>query len=400
MAKGDADKVQNQIDSQGGAVKNNVNNAIAYNTGQTGNFQSLYAPNADKNVANYDQGQAAYDQFLGGMPNPASLYGKFLGGNYTGATQTGPASANPPAVDPNAHPVDQLLAKYGAKDTGPGSGVTDASYWKQKYDSTKDPYYLTRLEDDLKGGGMDAFDPKTGQSGTSGRSGAISKAIDTYGNFADTGGFSPNDISAIRARAVAPIRSINDRANQEIQRQSAIRGTAYSPNTTAALAKTNRDSAYATGDVSTNAEAMIAQLMQQGKLYGAGGLASTGLADQSNNTTNRGLDLSAINSANTNQLNALAGKTQLYGTTPGLTKTFGDQLLTSSGQGLTGVGLQDQLANQIINGQLQKSQVPGDFQSAIGNIGSIGSLIGSVAGSVAGIPKLPTGGSASPFFSY
>jgi hypothetical protein len=397
MAKGDADKVQNQIDSKGGGAQNNVNNALAYNTGQTGNFQSLYAPAAQTNVADYGGGQAAYDQFLAGQPNSASLYKQFLGPKYAGATQIGPSSNQPPQVDPNAHPVDQLLAKYGAKDTGPGSGVTDASYWKQKYDSTKDPYYLTRLEDDLKGSGMDTFNPATGASG--GRGGAIDKAISTYDNFADTGGFSPQDISNIRARAVAPIRSINDRANQEIQRQGAIRGTAYSPNTTAALAKTNRDSAYATGDVSTNAEAMIAQLMQQGKLYGAGGLASTGLADQSNNTANRNLDLSAITSAGNQQLGALGGKTSLYGTTPGLTNTFGNQLLNSSNQGLTGVGLDNQLMQAIISGQLGKSNVPGDFQSAIGNIGSIGSLIGNVAGSVAGIPKMG-GGSASPFFAY
>jgi hypothetical protein len=391
MAKGDADKVQNQIDQQGGIAQNTLNNQIGYNTGQTGNFQQLYAPAAQENVNNYHAGQDAYNQFLKGMPSAASLYGNFLNPNAAGAS-------NKTVEDPNAHPVDQLLAKYGQKDTGAGSGVTDASYWKEKYDSTKDPYYLTRLEDDLKGSGMDQFNPSTGVSG--GRGGAIDKAINTYGNFADTGGFSPEDIQNIRARSVAPIRSIQDRNNQEIQRQSAIRGTAYSPNTTAALAKTNRDSAYAAGDVSTNAEAMIAQLMQQGKLYGAGGLASTGLADQGNTTANRGLDLSAINSATGNQLNALQGKTQLYGTTPGLTKTFGDQLLTSSGQGLQATGLQDQLAQQIINGQLQKSQVPGNFQSAMGNIGSIGSLIGNVVGSVAGIPKVPGGGSASPFFAY
>lgn len=399
MAKGDADKVQNQIDYQGGTAQNNINNAQTYNTGQTGNFQQLYAPSAEKNVANYDSGQAAYDQFLKGQPNSASLYNNFLGPKYAGASQTGPASSTPPAAASD-HPVDQLLAKYGAKDTGPGSGVTDASYWKERYDSTKDPYYLGRLEDDLKGNGMDSYNPQTGTSGSSGRGGAIDKAISTYGNFADTGGFSPQDIQSIRARSIAPIRSINDRANQEIQRQSAIRGTAYSPNTTAALAKTNRDSAYATGDVSTNAEAMIAQLMQQGKLYGAGGLASTGLADQSNTTTNRGLDLSAINSATGNQLNALQGKTSLYGTTPGLTNTFGNQLLQSSAQGLQGVGLQDQLAQQIINGQLQKSQVPGNFQSTLGNIGSIGSLIGNVAGSVVGLPKLGGSSTPSPYFAY
>ncbi len=381
MAKGDSNKVQNQIDYQGGTAQNNLTNQLSNNTNQTGAFQSLYAPAAAENVKNYDSGQAAYDNFLKNQPNSSALYSQFLGKNYAGASATGPASNQPPTVDPNAHPVDQLFAKYGAKDTGAGSGVTDASYWKQKYDSTKDPYYLTRLEDDFKGNGMDSFNPQTGQSG--GRGGAIDKAISTYGNFADTGGFSPQDIQSIRARSIAPIRSMQDRNNQEIQRQAAIRGTGYSPNTTAALSKVNRDSAYAAGDTATNAEAMIAQLMQQGKLYGAGGLASTGLADQSNITSNRGLDLSAIHGIAGNQLQGLAGKTQLYGTTPGLTNTFGQQVLGSSAQGLQGTGLQNQLAQMIMNGQFQKSQVPGDFQTALGNIGSIGSLIGNVVGAFA-----------------
>src|SRR5258706_11272185 len=126
MAKGDADKVQNQIDYQGNTAKNNVNNALTYNTGQTGNFQQLYAPAAQQNVADYGSGQSAYDQFLKSSGN---LYNQFLGPKYAGATQTGPASNQPLQIDPNAHPVDQLLTKYGAKDTGPGSGVTDASYW-------------------------------------------------------------------------------------------------------------------------------------------------------------------------------------------------------------------------------------------------------------------------------
>ena len=379
MAKGDSNKVQNQVDQQGGTAQNNLNNLWGQNTDRTTNFQNLYQGAAGQNQGNYNDVMAGFQQFMKGMPNSGNAYSQFLGPKYAGATQTGPSSANHPDAD--AHPVDQLLAKYGAKDTGPGSGVTDASYWKQKFDSTKDPYYLGRLEDDLKGNGMDSM------SGGGGRGGAIDKAISTYGNFADTGGFSPEDIQNIRARSIAPIRSMQDRNSQEIQRQSAIRGTAYSPNTSAAIAKTARDSNYAMGDISTNAEAMIAQLMQQGKLYGAGGLASTGLSDQGNTTQNRGLDLSAISSMAGHQLGGLSGQTSLYGTTPGLTNMFGNQVLNSAGQGVQMGGLQNQLAGQIMNGQFQKSQIPGNFQTALGNIGSIGSLIGNTAGAIAGLPK-------------
>lgn len=383
MAKGDSDKVQNQVNQQGATAQQQLTNLTGENSQRTTNFQNLFSNAVGQNQNNYNDVTNAYNAFLKGMPSSSSLYSSFLGPKYAGASATGPASANAPTVDPNAHPVDQLLAKYGAKDTGAGSGVTDASYWKQKYDSTNDPYYLERLENDLKGGGMDAYSPGGGGNNASNSSG-ISGALAGYQNFADTGGFSPTDIQAIRARSVAPIRGIADNARREISRQAAIHPGAA--NTTAALAKSARDSEYATGDISTNAEANIAQLMQQGKLYGLGGLASTGLSnkglDINNTNTNRGLDLSAITGASGNQLQGLSGLTSLYGTTPGLTKTFGDQVLGSAGQGVQLGGLQDQLAQAIMQAQLGKAQVPGNFQSGMGNLASIFGLGGSIAGAL------------------
>lgn len=404
MAKGDADKSQNQIDYQGGTAQNNLNNLRSSNQSMQQNFQSLYGPAAATNVGNYNQVQGAYDQFLNGMPNQGNLYSTFLGPRYNGATQAGPASstaagAMQPASD---HPVDQLLAKYGAKDTGPGSGITDASYWKQKYDSTKDPYYLGRLEDDLKGNGMD-----TGGGSAGGRGAAIDKAISGYGGFADTGGFSPQDIANIRARAVAPIRSMAQTNTDEINRQAAIRGTGYSPNTAAAIAKVARDANYAAGDTATNAEAGLAQLIQQGKLYGLGGLASTGLSDQANNTQNRGLDLSAIGQSGNQQLGGLAGKTSLYGATPGLTNTFGSQVLGAGGQGVQIGGLQNQLAGEILNAQNAKANIPGNFQSAMGNLSSIFGLGGAAMNPLSALMKFIPGlggggtpmGSANPGYA-
>lgn len=384
MAKGDSNKAQNQIDYQGGTAQNNVNNLNQRNVDQYGQVSNLFGAGAQTNVNNYNDIQKSYDSFLQGMPNAGSLYSSFLGPKYTGASAVGAASptADTAQIDPATDPVGALFQKYNVKDTGQGSGVTDKSYWTQKYNETKDPYYLGRLEDDLKGNGMDAFNPQTGVSG-GGRGAAIDKAIAGYGSFADTGGFSPQDIANIRARSIAPIRSMADRNEQEIQRQAAIRGTAYSPNTAAAIAKTARDADYAAGDTATNAEAAIAQLVQQGKLYGLGGLSSTGLTDQSNTTANRGLDLNAINSATGNQLGALAGKTSAYGATPGLANTFGNQVLQSGQQGIQIGGLQNALAQMIINGQLGKASVPGDFQSAMGNIGSVGSLIGNGLGAFA-----------------
>jgi hypothetical protein len=319
----------------------------------------------------------SYKQYQSSLPNAGSLYSQFLGPQYSGATQTGPATATAPQIDPNAHPVDQLFAKYGVKDTGPGSGVTDGSYWKEKYDSTKDPYYLGRLEDDLKGNGMDKYNPQTGTSGGGVNSGPINSAISGYQGFADTGGFSDQDISNIRARSVAPIRSMADTNRQAIERQAAIRGTGYSPNTAAAIAKTARDANYAAGDTATNAEAMIAQMRQQGKLYGLQGLSSTGLA-------NRGMDLSAIGNIGNQQLGAMGGMTSLYGTQPGLTKTFGDQVLGSTGQGIQVQGLQGTFSQQQIDDAMKLGEMKGIPWKQI------------LATTAGGIAIAATGGAAAP----
>lgn len=395
MAKGDSTKLQSTIDTQGGQQNTNLNNLRTQNQGMYNNFNSYYNPAAQQNLSNYSDVQNSYDKFLQGMPNQASLYSTFLGPKYAGGTQqqtTGGGGTTSASNDP----VDQLFAKYGATDTGAGSGVTDASYWKQKYQSTGDPYYLGRLEDDLKGQGMD-----TGaQSGGYGR-GAIDKAIAGYSDFADTGGFTPQNIADMRARAVAPIRSMAQTNTDEINRQAAIRGTGYSPNTAAAIAKVARDANYSAGDTATNAEANLAQLTQQGKLYGLGGLSSTGLSDQATNlanaTQNRGLDLSAIGQSGQQQLGGLAGKTSMYGTTPGLTNMFGNQVLGAGSQANQIGGLGNQLAQTIIQGQLGKAQIPGTFQSIMGNLSSLFGLGGAGSNMLSGL--FGGGGSSDGFTS-
>jgi hypothetical protein len=384
MGKGDKNNAKDVIATQAPLVQsgiNDINNQVKTNTA---NFGTNYNNAVPQNLNNYNDVMNSYKQFQQGMPNSGALYSQFLGPKYAGATSTGPATNQPPTVDPNAHPVDQLFAKYGVKDTGPGSGVTDGSYWKQKYDSTGDPYYLGRLEDDLKGNGMDKLNSSSSSSSSS-TSGPIGSAISGYQNFADTGGFSDADIANIRARSVAPIRSMADTNRQAIERSAAIRGTGYSPNTAAAIAKTARDADYSAGDTATNAEAMIAQMRQQGKLYGLQGLSSTGLADQSNTTANRGLDLSAINAAGGQQLGALQGMTSLYGATPGLTKTFGDQVLGSTGQGIQVEGLQGTFSQQQIDDAMKLGEMKGIPWKQI------------LATTAGGIAIAATGGAAAPY---
>lgn len=400
MAKGDKNDVKDAVNTQTNSVQTGIDSLRTANQGQTQNFQNLYNPAAATNVGNYGDVMGSYKSFLGNQPNSGQLLTNFLGTNKvnpvpqpnaTGATSLGPSGASATAVDdslyaptgdPNKDAVLALYKKYNRTPGGPGSGLTDTSYWSSdamKNAGGDSAYVLKRLEDDLQGHGMDA-DPSKGGGGSTGATdmGALNPAIAGYQKFAETGGFSPDDIQNIRARAVAPIRSIADNARQQIQRQAAIRGTGYSPNTTAALAKTARDSEYAAGDTATNAEAAIAGLKNQGQLAGLGGLSSTGLGINNQNLTNalglRGQDLSSILGAQSGQLGAMSGMTGLYGATPGLTNTFGNQVLQSGNQGINIGQLQQALMNGNIQGQLGMANVPSTFQNVMGNIGQIGQL--------------------------
>src|SRR5215471_5118170 len=67
-----------------------------------------------------------------------------------------------------------------------------------------------------------------------------------YKNFAATGGYSPSDLSAIRARSVSPIRAIYANANREVDRGKSLSG--YSPNFNASKAKMAREQSYALSD--------------------------------------------------------------------------------------------------------------------------------------------------------
>lgn len=206
----------------------------------------------------------------------------------------------------------------------------------------------------------------------------LGQSLDTFGNFAQTGGFSPQDIQNIRARAVAPIRGVYSNARADVDRQRRLQH-GFSPNYTAATAKMGRDQAYSTADASTNAEAMIAELLQKGKLAGAEGLAGTSLGA-------RGQDQSA-----------LGGMSNLYGQTPGLASTFGNQVLAAGNQDLQGQQLQNQIMEAIIRGRLGESGVAGSYQSALGNIGGTVSLIGNImsGGTLGALGGLRGGGGTS-----
>lgn len=165
-------------------------------------------------------------------------------------------------------------------------------------------------------------------------------------NFAKTGGFSPEDLANIRARSISPIRSIYSNALANMQRQKALTG-GYMPNAAAATAKMAREQSAGAADASTNAEAMIAELLQKGKLAG------------------------------------LSGMNQLYGEQPGAAGTFANV------RNATNAGLRDyqRMQNDLSLGRMNAqnynaANVLGSGQQAIGNAGQIMDMIGKGAAAV------------------
>ena len=131
-----------------------------------------------------------------------------------------------------------------------------------------------------------------------------SAPMQNFSELAATGGYSEQDKSQLRERGVSPIRSIYASANRDVDRQKAIQG-GYSPNYGAVKAKMARDLSQDIGDRVTAVNAGIAQNVAQNRVSLAPALASQSFAP-------------------------LHGQANLYGTTPALAATFGDQAMNSA----------------------------------------------------------------------
>lgn len=232
-----------------------------------------------------------------------------------------------------------------------------------------------------------------------------------YEDFAKTGGFSGQDIQNIRARSNAPMKATYANAQADVDRRNRIAGGNLA-NYPAAKAKMSRELAYSLGDQSLNTEAMLAEAIRSGKLAGLGGMTGIdtsrmqeGLANASGNLQGQGMESNRQLSGLSGMGNVAQGMTSLYGATPGQASMYGNQMLNSSGQQLQTEQLQQQLMRAIIEGTLGMSNVPGNYQQILGNIGSTLNLAGQVGSTIggfggfgggAGMPGLP-GGTKGPF---
>lgn len=175
--------------------------------------------------------------------------------------------------------------------------------------------------------------------------GDYSRLMGQYGDFAKTGGFSPDDLANIRARSVSPTRGIYSQMQQGLQRQRSLQG-GYSPGFATASSRLAREGSQQISDINRATEADIAQMVQRGKLAG------------------------------------IQGGSSLYGTAPGMVGTFGSQVLGAGNQLLGSAQLENQLGLGLIGAHQNSQQLPGKWEGTLGRIGDIFGLGGQIAGGI------------------
>lgn len=180
------------------------------------------------------------------------------------------------------------------------------------------------------------------------RSNALDSTISGLNDYANSGGYSSQDISDIRERGLSPLRAVYSNAQNDLRRRNVLSGGSAS-NYGAVTAKMARELGYQLSDQSTKINADIADMLAKNKLSALNSLAP--ITERENtlktqidrenaanereyearnndliqrvNEFNRQGELDVVNS----QLKALSGKTQLYGTSPALANSFANQVL-------------------------------------------------------------------------
>lgn len=209
------------------------------------------------------------------------------------------------------------------------------------------------------------------------RSPELDKSFKGWSEFADTGGFSQDNIADIRARNISPIRAVYGNMNNALQRQKNLSG-GYAPNMGAITSKMGREASSLIADKLTDTNAGIAEMVQKGRLAGLGGLSSLSMADAEMlmkaalANQSAGIETSRLNSAN--KASNLSGMSNLYGTASGDTSMFTNALLNSMNQRLAGEGQANQLENMLINGKMGAAAMPSDFEQGFGRIMDVGRL--------------------------
>lgn len=331
MAKGDKKKHQSQIDTQGRTFQAGMDKLTPQLANTTGTFMNNYNTGVDKNMASYDQIMGNYQNYF---DNP-----------------------------------------YGGGGGG-GGGRRPGNFTPTQYTAPK----------------IDYTDPFESYGG--------------YKKFSETGGFDEAGKADIRARAIAPTRAIYDNASRNMARQRSLQG-GYSPGYNAAVSRNTRQANEAISDANIAANSDLARMVQQGQLAGLGGMSgiegqrlgaqfqkniynadADKWATEGNAGENRfGAEYNYRNSRDdvADRLGALQGMTSLYGTTPGMSELFGNQVLQGQGQQLQAQGMQGDWGNTMMQNQFQNSQIPSNFETGLSRVGQVANIAGSVMNPVGGM---------------
>lgn len=175
----------------------------------------------------------------------------------------------------------------------------------------------------------------------------LREAMPGYRDFAATGGYSDKDQQELRARGVSPIRAAYGNTMMELNRARSIGGAGGAPNYIAALSRAQREMPEQLAEATTNVNAGLADAIRQGKMFGLSGITGTGqamgglssaeagrmlqaaMANQSADLQAQGMTESSLQNRLGTDLSAINAMSGLYGTTPGMASTFGNQALNA-----------------------------------------------------------------------
>lgn len=229
--------------------------------------------------------------------------------------------------------------------------------------------------------------------------GYLRGAMPGYQDFANTGGYSDTDIQELRARGTSPIRSAYSNTMMELNRSRALGGAGGSPNYIAALSRAQRELPGQLADATTGVNASLADAIRQGKLSGLAGMTGigsemsglagaesgrqlqAGIANQGADLTAQGLTQQGLRDWQGMQLGALQGQTGLYGTTPAMAATFGNQALNAYGQRAGMEQARNQQGLGLLGTQIQGYSAMTPKKSVLDTIlGGVGSIVPYLGG--------------------
>jgi hypothetical protein len=179
----------------------------------------------------------------------------------------------------------------------------------------------------------------------------------------------------------------------EMNRARALGGAGGSPNYIAAASKAQRELPGQMSDAMTTVNAGLADAIRQGKIQGLagmtnigstmGGLSSqeagrmlqAGMANQNADLQAQQLSEQSLQNLRQSQLASLAGQTNLYGTTPAMASTFGNQALQAYAQRANVEQMRNQQTLGLLDAQIRayggQSQQEPAWKQALGAAGSV-----------------------------